>query len=114
VKFPHSQQTWTRFEIVEALIDDGQQLRDENYLSVNILRSFAERVLLFLPSPLSPLLFDDSSTQVFADREEPPRKARPYTLEQQKRRASMALVIQNAWFNYLVREAERFEQKQCC
>lgn len=37
-------QKWTRFEIVEALIQEGETLRDESYLSVNVLRSYAERV----------------------------------------------------------------------
>jgi hypothetical protein len=39
-------QHWTRHEIVECLIEDGQTLRDEAYLTVSVLRSFATRVLL--------------------------------------------------------------------
>jgi hypothetical protein len=46
--------------------------------------------------------------QVFADREELPQRPLPYTLEEQRNRTNAASIIQNAWFNRMIRLSERF------
>lgn len=76
---------WSRFEVVTALINDGQEVRDEQYLSLSVLRSFAD--------------------QVFAEREIP-EKPKHYTMAEMQRRNLAALKIQNFWFNMLIRRSE--------
>jgi len=83
---------WNRFEIVEALIEDGHILRDENYLSVGILRSFAEKV--------------------FEGRDDFPDKPQPYSDSMVQRRNTAAMVIQNAWLSSVTLKKERIRRRQ--
>lgn len=77
---------WNRFEIVEVLIKAGHTLRDEVYLSNNTLRNHAEHVFKNKQLPKRPM---------------------PYTLEEKKRRNDAATVIQNFWFNSLIKINEK-------
>jgi len=81
---------WNRFEIVEALIQDGQTLRDENYLTVSVLRSFAERV--------------------FGDRDDFPERPQAYPPDVVNKRNAAAMIIQNSWFCFVIKKAERERQ----
>lgn len=72
---------WTKFQLVTALVRDGQTIRDENYMSLGTVKSFAEAVFMDRP---------------------PPPKPKPYTLEEQTKRHHAALTIQNAYFTWMI------------
>jgi hypothetical protein len=72
---------WNKHQLMTVLIRDGQVIRDENYISLSILKTFAEAV--------------------FLDREIPPKPA-PLTMEEQNRRHTAALTIQNAYFTWMI------------
>lgn len=72
---------WSKFQLVTALVRDGQVIRDENYISVSVLKSFAEAV--------------------FMDRDIP-QKPIPYSLEEQTVRHTAALTIQNSYFTWMI------------
>lgn len=76
---------WTKTQLVEALIADGQVIRDEQYLSKGVLKSFADAV--------------------FLDRD-PPKKPSPFTEEEVNKRHTAALTIQNAYFTWMISSME--------
>ena len=81
----HRFDDWNKFQLVTVLVADGQVIRDENYLSLSVLQSFAEAVFLDRPMP---------------------EKPRQYSLEEQSLRHTAALTIQNAYFSWLVSSNE--------
>lgn len=76
---------WTKSQLVEALIADGQVIRDEQYLSKGVLKSFADAV--------------------FLDRDPPP-KPPLLTAEEENKRHTAALTIQNAYFAWMISSME--------
>lgn len=81
---------WTKFQLVTALVRDGQAIRDENYISVSILQSFAEAVFMDRP---------------------PPPKPTPYTQEEQTLRHTAALTIQNAYFTWMISALQTHDEQ---
>lgn len=76
---------WSKSQLVRALVEDGHVIRNEHYIEASILKSFAETV--------------------FANRPIPPKPA-PYSEEEQQRRHTAALTIQNAYFASLISALE--------
>jgi hypothetical protein len=76
---------WTKFQLVTVLVQDGQAIRDEQYISRSILQSFAEAVFLDKPAPNKPV---------------------PFTIDEQNKRHTAALTIQNAYFAWMISSME--------
>ena len=75
---------WNRFEIVHVLIKFGFEIRDENYIDMAVLRTYAD--------------------DMFGDSEVPPKPI-PFSVAENKARDVASRKIQNFWVNQSIKMA---------